>query len=122
MKFYLDEDLPATIAGALRRRGFDAVSAYEVGNRRLSDEGQLAFAARAGRALVSHNAQHFIRISREALTRHEPHAGIILCPPSIEGREIGAITNALIRLAGQYPHGLGEYDVVYVSRGLQEPP
>lgn len=113
MKFYLDEDLPATVAELLRRRGFDAVSAHEGGNFRLSDQEQLAFAAREGRCLVTRDARHFVDLSQEAVRRQTPHAGIIVCPPRIRGFEFRGIADALVRVAERYPAGLGGYDVVY---------
>lgn len=114
MKFYLDEDLSPEIAARLRKRGIDAVSAFEAGNVQLSDREQLAYAAQAGRCVVSRNARHFVLLAHEAVRRQQPHAGIVLCPPSIRGFEIGTVVDALARLAKQFPHGLGEYDVLYL--------
>lgn len=115
MKFYLDADLAPKVAELLRKQGFDAVSALEAGNAQLSDPEQLAFAAREGRSLVTRDARHFIVISQEAIRRQVPHAGIIVCPPSARGSEFGAIAEALIRVANQYPDGLGGYDVIYLG-------
>lgn len=116
MKFYLDEDLSPRIARALRRKGVDAVSAHEVGNLQCSDREQLAYAAREGRCLVTRNARHFVPLSREAIRRQQPHAGIVLCPPSFRGSEIQAIVAALIQVVKRYPEGLGGYDVLFLSR------
>jgi predicted nuclease of predicted toxin-antitoxin system len=113
MKFYLDEDLSPQIAERLRKRGIDAVSVFEAGNVQLSDREQLAHAAQGGRCLVTRNVRHFILLAQEAIRRQEPHAGIILCPPSIRGFETGAIVHSLTRVAKQFPRGLGEYDVLY---------
>ncbi len=118
MKFYLDADLSPRIAELLRRQGFDAVSAHEVGKLRIPDEDQLLFAAQEGRCVVTRDAQHFMLLSREAVRRRTPHAGIILCPPSLLGSEYRAIAAALISVARRYPDGLGSYDVIY----LKEPP
>ena len=115
MKFYLDADLSPKIAELLRRQGFDAISAPEVGSAQLSDPEQLGLAAQDSRALVTKNARHFILLSHEAVRRQAPHAGIILCPPSMRGSEIRAIADALIRLAQRYPGGLGGYDVIYLD-------
>jgi len=115
MKFYLDEDLSPQIAERLRKRGIHAVSAFEAGNIQLSDREQLAYAAQAGRCLVTRNVRHFILLAQEAIRLQQPHAGIILCPPSIRGFEIRALIDALTRLAKQFPQGLGEYDVLYLS-------
>ncbi len=114
MKFYLDEDLSPRIAELLRRRGIHAISACEVGNREMSDREQLLRAAREGRSLVSRNVRHFVQLSKESLARQEPHAGIILCPPSLRGSEVRAIVEALTRVAKRYPKGLGGYDVLYL--------
>ncbi len=114
MKFHLDEDLSPKVAERLRKRGADAVSALEVGNAQLSDREQLRFAARGGRCLVTRNVRHFAVLARDAIRRNEPHAGIILCPPSIRGYEIAKIVAALVRVSQQYPTGLGEFDVVYL--------
>lgn len=114
MKFYLDADLSPKIAELLRRKGFDTVSAWEVGNAELSDREQLAYAAGEGRCLVTKNARDFLGLSREAIGREIPHAGIVVCPPSIQGFEFGAIAEALIRVAGLYPEGPGDYDALYL--------
>jgi predicted nuclease of predicted toxin-antitoxin system len=114
VKFYLDEDLSPRIAELLRRRGVDAISAAEVGNRQISDQEQLLHAAREGRALVTRNVRHFVQLSKEALARQEPHAGMILCPPRLRGFEIRAIADALTRLSKRFPDGLGGYDVMYL--------
>ena len=114
MKFYLDEDVSPKIAERLRKRGIDAVSAIEAGNLQLSDREQLACAAREGRCLVTRNVRHFIVLAQEAIRRHEPHAGIILCPPSMRGFEVKSIADALTRVAKRFPGGLGEFDVLYL--------
>ncbi len=114
MKFYLDEDLAPQIAARLRTKGIDAVSALEVGNVQLPDSNQLRYAGREGRCLVTRNVRHFVVLALDAIRRQEPHAGIVLCPPSIRGFEITKITAALTRLARQFPKGLGEFDVLYL--------
>ena len=114
MRFYLDEDLSPRIAEWLRRRGIDAVSAFEVGNIQLSDRDQLAYATREGRCLVTRNARHFVFLSHEAVRQQKAHAGIIVCPSSVRGSEIRAIANRLIQAAKQFPDGLGNYDVLYL--------
>lgn len=115
MKFYLDADLSPKIADLLRRRGFDAVSAFDLHKAQSSDQEQLDFSSREGRCLVTKNTRDFIALSEEAVRRQVPHAGIILCPRSIRGSEIRAIADALIRIAERYPGGLGGYDVIYLD-------
>jgi predicted nuclease of predicted toxin-antitoxin system len=114
VKFYLDEDLSPRIAERLRRRNIDTISAHEVGNVQLSDREQLAFAAGEGRCFVTRNARHFAVLAVEAVRVQRPHAGIVICPPSLLGSEIRTITERLARIARQYPEGLGPYDVIYL--------
>ncbi len=114
MKLYLDEDLAPQVAGRLRAKGLDAVSALEVGNIQLSDRDQLQYAAGEGRCLVTRNVLHFVILAQDAIRRQEPHAGIILCPPSIRAFEVVKIADALIRLARLFPEGLAEFDVLYL--------
>jgi predicted nuclease of predicted toxin-antitoxin system len=114
MKFYLDEDLAPQIAVRLRNKEIDAASALEVGNTQLSDREQLRYAASEGRCLVTRNVRHFVVLAQDAIRRQEPHTGIVLWPSSFQGFEVRKIADALIRLARQFPKGLGEFDVVYL--------
>ena len=114
MKFYLDEDLAPQIAERLRKMRLDAVSTLEVGNAQLSDRDQLRFAAQQGRCLVTRNVRHFVLLAQAAIRHQDPHAGIVLCSPSLRGFEIGKIASALMRLARQFPEDFGPYDVVYL--------
>jgi predicted nuclease of predicted toxin-antitoxin system len=115
VKFYLDADLSPRIAELLRRQGFDAVSAHEVGKPRIPDKEQLALAAQQDRCLVTRNSRDFLDLSREAVSGKVPHAGIIICPPSLQGSEFRIIAEALIRVAERYPGGLGGYDIIYLD-------
>ena len=115
MKLYLDADLSPRIAAALEARGVDAVSAHDAGMARASDPEQLAFAAREARCLVTADVRHFRTLGVEAVREQRPHAGIILSSPRFRGA-IGAIVGALARVAPRYPGGLGEYDVIYLTR------
>src|SRR5207253_6845020 len=105
--------LSPQIAEALRRAGVDATSSHEVGNQRMSDEDQLAFATAEQRSLVTRNARHFAVLASRGPDK--PHRGVVICPSRYTGAEIGPIARALIRLAARYPRGLGEYDVVYLD-------
>ena len=114
MKFYLDADLPYQIAERLRKKGYDAVAASEVGNRQSPDRDQLLYAARDGRCLVTRNIRHFVTLSHQAVVHMEPHGGIILCPSTLKGNEVGMIAEGLIRIAKRFPRGLGNYDVIFL--------
>ena len=114
MKFYLDANLSRRIAERLRQKGWDAVSAHEVGNLEIFDAEQLAYATAEGRGLVTKDIGHFIKLFRDAVASQKPHAGIILCPRSLVGSEIDTIAERLMAIAERFPRGLGGYDVLYL--------
>jgi predicted nuclease of predicted toxin-antitoxin system len=74
IRFHLDEHIPAGIASGLRRRGIDVTTAVEGELAGADDVAQLAFAASAGRVLVTQDAD-FLRIHAQGA----PHAGIVYC-------------------------------------------
>ena len=64
MKWYSDEDVSPEVARRLREQhGIDAVSSHEVGMNGASDAEQLAYAAQAGRILVTFNAADYLRLA-----------------------------------------------------------
>ena len=75
---YLDADVAPELARQARQRGFDVVSAYEVGNGRLLDPEQLAYAVGQGRAILTHNARDFAPLFDEWWNAGKSHHGIIV--------------------------------------------
>lgn len=116
MKVYLDEDLSPAIAGLLRQRGIDATTASEVGNAQLDDRGQLEYATRDGRAIVTANVVDFIQLAHEAVATNADHAGIVLVPSSFRGDEFQAIADAIFEALKPYRGGLDGI-VLYIKRG-----
>ena len=81
---YLDEDVPAQVAPALRARGFTVLTTAEAGALTASDEAQLARASEIGYVLVSHNRWHFRRLHEQFVSADRSHAGIALLPQDTE--------------------------------------
>lgn len=81
-KLYLDENLSSALAHALRKKGFDALHAQDVGRsgRRISDVDQLEFAASQGRAIVTFNLVEFQHLAVQWLREGKEHWGIIVSP------------------------------------------
>ena len=61
---YFDEDVSVVAAAILRARGYVAVTARDTGQLGQIDAARLAFAADAGRILLTHNRVHFERLHR----------------------------------------------------------
>ena len=94
---YTDADIAADLAGEIRARGYDVVSAFEKGRRYLDDEPQLEYAASEGRAILTHNQRHFEPLHRKWLSEGRDHAGIIL---SVQ-IPIGELLKRMLRLLDQ---------------------
>jgi hypothetical protein len=74
---YSNENFPRPVVEELRRLGHDVLTVLEAGraDQAVSDEDVLAFAVSLGRALLTLNRKHFIRLHHE----HPNHGGIVVC-------------------------------------------
>ena len=98
LRLFHDEDSQQTaLLSALRRAGFDCLTANEAGMRSQTDESQLAFAAAEARVLYSRNVKDFQRLHKEWLEAGRSHSGIVVL-----GRRqlsIGAQMQAFVRIS-----------------------
>ena len=78
LRLFLDEDIHLALAGALRKRGYDARHAGQEGRLGTPDKGQLQFAAGEGRCLVTFNIGDFVQLHNLWLESGREHAGIIV--------------------------------------------
>ena len=62
--FYTDEDVEPGLVSALRRLGHNATRTVDAGQAGADDAEQLAYAARHGLILITHNRQHFRSLNR----------------------------------------------------------
>lgn len=76
-RLYSDENFPLPTVEELRQLGHDVLTMYEDGkaNQSIPDEDVLALATEKGRAVLTTNRRHFIKLHRR---RHQ-HGGIIVC-------------------------------------------
>jgi Domain of unknown function (DUF5615) len=76
-RLHADECFPQAVVEALRLLGHDVLTAKDAGRSGLGidDADVLAFATTQGRAVLTHNRRHFIRLH----TLSPTHAGIIIC-------------------------------------------
>jgi uncharacterized protein DUF5615 len=74
---YADEAFSYPVVQRLLQLGHDVLTAQEAGQagQGITDKAVLAFATAAGRAVVTFNRRHFIRLHSEVSS----HAGIIVC-------------------------------------------
>ena len=76
-KLYADENFPHPVVEELRRLGHDVLTIQDDGhaNQRVSDNNVLSIATQLGRAILTTNRRHFMRLHLES----SEHAGIIVC-------------------------------------------
>jgi hypothetical protein len=91
---YTDADVHGRLAAQIRRRGFDALSAYEAGNATLDDEDQLEYAASQRRAILTCNARHFAPLFEKWWETGRKHYGVIVS----EQIPLGEMLRRVIRL------------------------
>ncbi len=76
-RLYADEDVSYPVVQRLRQLGHDIVTVQEAGqaNQAIEDDAVFAFASEQGRAVLTCNRRHFIRLHRAVSS----HAGIVVC-------------------------------------------
>ena len=74
---YADENFDYPVVECLRKLGHDVLTAQQAGqaNQNIPDKDVLAYAIDLGRAVVTHNRRHFIKLHHQTSS----HAGIVVC-------------------------------------------
>ena len=97
-RLYFDEDVHKGVSNSLRTRGFDAVSAHEVGQIGISDQQQLEYAISQGRLLVTFNVSDYVKLGKEYMALGKRHYGIIVS----RQLPIGEMVKKLLRLLNEF--------------------
>ena len=81
-RFLADENLPLPVVEELRSLGYDVMTLQETGrgNQQFPDEKVLHLAVEQGRAVVTLNRKHFIRLHH----LNKNHGGIIVCSMDLD--------------------------------------
>ncbi|MBM4293447.1 MAG: hypothetical protein FJ126_00885 [Deltaproteobacteria bacterium] len=78
IRLFLDEDVHAALAHALRRRGYDVIHAQELELKGRSDQEQLALAVSQERCLFSFNVRDFVLLHNRWVRTQRDHWGIVV--------------------------------------------
>ena len=92
IRFHLDECVATAIAAGLRRRGIDVTTTPELGLEQAEDLSQLDVARKAGRVLVTQDAD-FLRLHGQGI----PHCGVVYYN---SGTAIGTVIKGLVLIHG----------------------
>lgn len=86
-RFYSGENFEREVAKQLRLLGHDVLTSAEAGNANISigDGAVLAFAAQAGRIVLTHDHVDFVRLHKR---RASDHFGIIVCSVDLDFRRL----------------------------------
>lgn len=95
---YLDEDVWMGLAAALRERHYDMIHAAEVDRKGLPDIEQLAYAAAAGRAILTHNTKDFVPLAARYFFEQRTHTGISLAQHLPKGELLRQTEKLLVTL------------------------
>ena len=76
-RLYSNENFPLPVVTALRALGHDVLTTVEAGKagQAVPDDEVLSFATGEGRALLTLNRRHFVRLHTSGVA----HAGIVVC-------------------------------------------
>ena len=101
LRLYLDEDVHARVARALRLRHFDVLSAHEGGWLGLSDTAQLTRAVETGRTLLTFNIADYLALHLNWLNAGRTHHGIIVSDQLPIGETMRRLLNLLNRVTSE---------------------
>lgn len=102
-RLYANENFPLPVVEELRRLGHDVLTMQEAGQagQSMPDETVLTFAKMEGRALLSLNRKHFIRLH----VINPDHAGIVVCSFDSDfagmAQRVHEIIKSISQLSGQ---------------------
>jgi predicted nuclease of predicted toxin-antitoxin system len=78
IRIYLDEDVRPLLATILRERGYDAVSAVELGRLSIPDADHFEYAATNNRSLLTFNIRDFVPLATRAIEEGRHFSGLIV--------------------------------------------
>lgn len=115
MKFFLDEDLPPSVAEIARNQGLDVTTVQEEERHGLSDPEQLKYAASQGRVMVTRNRNDFLDLTKQAFQTNSPHHGVLIVTRSLPSRRPERLAAALLRHLTDSPGYPSEGGVAYLK-------
>jgi uncharacterized protein with PIN domain len=104
VRLYVDADITPKLARALRARGYDVVSAHEVGMAEASDAEHLALAAAQGRTLLTCNARDFTRLFEDFWFVGRDHSGVVVSEQLEPGEMLRRVLRFLDSVTGDEMH------------------
>ena len=114
-RLYLDEDVTPLLARALRQRGYDVVSAIELGRIGMSDEDHLSFAVSERRTLLTFNISDYAALYRKWRACGKHHFGIIISQQFSKAR-FGELLRRVLQLLSVWDEDTLKDQMVYLGK------
>lgn len=99
-RLYSNENFDRRVVVALRRLGHDVLTSLDAGraNQRIPDEDVIEFAKADGRAVLTFNRLHFLRLHQ---IMRGAHSGIIVCSTDHDAEALACRIDRAISEAGK---------------------
>jgi predicted nuclease of predicted toxin-antitoxin system len=98
VRLLLDHHISRRVAEALRARGYDVITAEDIGAQEADDRPLWELAIDLGRVVVTYNVSDFAPIYQQLWNEARSHPGLILVHPrTIAQGDIGSQVRALER-------------------------
>ena len=115
VSLYTDEDITNLIAKLLRERGFNAISARDVGMLKKSDDEQLEYAVERKMTILVYNRDDFLEIDKKWPAAQRTHYGILISE-QFSSRQISEF---LRRLSNFLDHDTAD-EMIHLVRYLSD--
>ena len=97
IRLLLDEDVRPLLGQVLRDRGHDVVAVNQLGLNAADDSEVLERAVEEGRALLTHNVEHFVVLATQYAEKNWEHHGIIVSDQLPIGVLLARVSRLLAR-------------------------
>lgn len=88
------------MAALLRQRGFQAISAFDLGMNHRLDEEHLAYASEHNLTLLSYNERDYLSLARKWSLEGRSHAGILISD-QFSLRRVGELLRRVLNFLNQ---------------------
>jgi len=100
VSLYIDEDITNQLAALIRKRGYEAVSAIDLGKIEVPDHDHLAYATEQRRTLLTYNERDYVELARQWASEGHTHYGILISD-QFSLRQVGELLRRTLNFLDQ---------------------
>ncbi len=95
VSLYIDEDVTNQLAELIRKRGYNAVSAVDLGKISVLDDEHLAYAVERRMTVLTYNERDYVELARQWAQNNRKHYGILISD-QFSVRQIGELLRRVL--------------------------